>query len=72
MKKQETELYVQYDLDCIKQHKRLCDYKHTPTFMEMSQNISRGHYIRKPSALGLCSLGFFPSDIHMFYNEELF
>lgn len=66
-------LYIQYDLNYINQHTWLCDSKRTPTFMEMNQNISRGYYIRKPSALfSSFFLFLFPSDIHMFYNEELF
>ena len=47
MKKQATELYIQYHLNYVKKHKWVRDHKYIPTFMEMNQNINRGHYIEK-------------------------
>lgn len=39
MQKQETELYIQYDLNYLKKkHKWVCDYKYTATLMKMNQN----------------------------------
>lgn len=47
MKKQETELHIQCDLNYIKKYKWVYDYKYTSTFMKMNQNINRGYYLRK-------------------------
>lgn len=45
MKKQATEVYIQYHLNYVENHEWVRDHKYIPTLMDMNQN--RGHYTEK-------------------------